>query len=1575
MNIVSKKNLSASSFDQTIECEVVNIDEKDSGIYLVKSDEATFQAYATGTFTYYLHDIVYVTIPGGDYRRQKFIIGRKSDQSDASSVYNLKFPFDDFVKLQEINLNPAEEYGFRANAPEDNKILLGSATFTNPETGKEEPVAGMTRIGLELDVQTLLGGYYPISGEYGIQIDVTGIVGATKENAAYTITQTTLFTNKEMYGNSYAYYQFYNQQKIIDISAFVSVSQVDIYFVQGLDFYDEDGVQIPYAEIKAGSEAVSVPMPDNIFLRNINAYFGMESSELKEEKLFLYTYSPMYYNANLTGNTPEETAQKNLEQDTKQMFFNWVHIKDDNSGTILFKTSEQLKEFNEALLKSIMDKSKAEELTATESIEYDNRKLQVFWFKENLGLNTEFHASNAEGSIYSELAPKSLYIGPRWQVITADETLTHDAYYYDANFDPFEYTTNVNNGYSHQKYKVMIMFGSRRVISSELNFINYVKMDGGAPDITTENADMIFKCFTGYYDENEKYCVEYDDKSSVGRFYVYDENDDILMDINGRKYSTINYYLQLWRRPQVNASTNIPDEYSESVYVPLLYETEPFTATWNFFDRYTMINSAELNDEEVYAFAEHQARLNEENKVDEADKELIRKVTKKFTIREKLDSQYKNNEVTAIVEQGHIKYYAHKDFQFGRASSQGSKYTVSIVINDNKDTYVTEDKNTTLSCQIYDINNNLTNAASYTWHLINEYDKETCPTGCEIILVEPDVTPWNHVDLNIKWPLKRSDGTDNAAPAFEVIVDGVEGCDYELSTKRGLMVGPANLNELVIIVPERIEYKSDGTVPYYYKKVFSVLKVDDDTLVYPTWEEGQHAGEYPFIEIVENNIEGYSVDTGEIAADGSETSVPVISKHNEYSLIVHDGYMWKQEYANGVFELINDIGVRQAIVQAQNVYPSSLVNSWDGTTLSIDEKTNSVLANRVAAGTKTNNRFTGVMMGDWKPYGDESVELIGIYGFQDGQQTFGFMEDGTGFIGGQQTGRITFDGKNAMISNFDKTCYINLNPAVVKTEDNNNNTSQSQYFLYSEVQRTNEDDNNLHLTWATKFFEDSSKNQKDYFIVDPTRGVLTTGGVIARYGYIGEWLINKGGLSWYSDLTNKNISDIIYLGDWENNPYKDHVTNTNNPPASAGHTYLISAGTGESGSQIMNFGVTADGYLFSQSGRVGGWSIKENTLESVKANEIKDSEGNIIARVPAVILDGQNGTATFGVIDSNGVMQGNIYIAGFEFLSNTKSAIQYPSEYNINNQSTSTETIDDSVTLWGGSYSASLTIESVNGIPTITESQVNVTNNLAILDITNTITQNQGVNISTGYAENENDQNVHVIVYPTTTNNQATLGTLEHKWNIYGHIAKLDSASIATLNSSFIYMGNNLVATQLWVSQQLKKVYDKIKAAATAASNASYKAQQAIKNSNTAINRLAEMAGKIADPIFVTDIAIEAGKMTFNSIKFTWSWSGVSEDSAGSGSSGSSAQGARTFVFYGSTIPMVSGGNTIKTEFEALEKRVAALESHTHKLKGESVLSHTHGLSASANLETGSVSGSATSRALNVTGISTGGPL
>ena len=71
------------------------------------------------------------------------------------------------------------------------------------------------------------------------------------------------------------------------------------------------------------------------------------------------------------------------------------------------------------------------------------------------------------------------------------------------------------------------------------------------------------------------------------------------------------------------------------------------------------------------------------------------------------------------------------------------------------------------------------------------------------------------------------------------------------------------------------------------------------------------------------------------------------------------------------------------------------------------------------------------------------------------------------------------------------------------------NLGFSQYFLYAEVPKTTDTSGgseDLEKTWTRKFFDDESK---DYFIVDPNNGILTTGGIIARYGSIGNWMISK----------------------------------------------------------------------------------------------------------------------------------------------------------------------------------------------------------------------------------------------------------------------------------------------------------------------------------------------------------------------------------------------------------------------------------------------------------------------------------
>lgn len=267
---------------------------------------------------------------------------------------------------------------------------------------------------------------------------------------------------------------------------------------------------------------------------------------------------------------------------------------------------------------------------------------------------------------------------------------------------------------------------------------------------------------------------------------------------------------------------------------------------------------------------------------------------------------------------------------------------------------------------------------------------------------------------------------------------------------------------------------------------------------------------------------------------------------------------------------------RQAIALTQNLYSSSLLNSWDGSLL-IDEANNAILAQMIAAGTKnqTNNTFTGVVMGDWAKRGDTSLDIPGLYGISDGEQVFGLRTNGTGYIGRSGKGRIEFDGNHGVIKNSDGTCFLNLDPIIIRYGNGDigqrvttgdlridNYQGFSQFFLYAEVKATTDTAGTEagNFAWAENLMRYSKgittqivsaqgvqelrTDPVDLFVVDPSNGVLTTGGVYARYGRIGKYLLlNDAGISYMEgdtvdnryftttyNLTNSENNNIIYIG-------------------------------------------------------------------------------------------------------------------------------------------------------------------------------------------------------------------------------------------------------------------------------------------------------------------------------------------------------------------------------------------------------------------------------------------------------------
>lgn len=100
----------------------------------------------------------------------------------------------------------------------------------------------------------------------------------------------------------------------------------------------------------------------------------------------------------------------------------------------------------------------------------------------------------------------------------------------------------------------------------------------------------------------------------------------------------------------------------------------------------------------------------------------------------------------------------------------------------------------------------------------------------------------------------------------------------------------------------------------------------------------------------------------------------------------------------------------------------------------MNEEEGTIFANTIGAGYKTpqTNAFTGVLMGVDRSqkkkdvggypgsYDDEAYKhmqyMTGVFGYQDGVNSFALMENGTCFFGrADRGGRIIFDGANATI--------------------------------------------------------------------------------------------------------------------------------------------------------------------------------------------------------------------------------------------------------------------------------------------------------------------------------------------------------------------------------------------------------------------------------------------------------------------------------------------------------------------------------------------------------------------------------
>lgn len=1209
--VVESKN-----FDITKECKIVEIytDSKGNrtGIYKVKSQNATYDAYAKKGENYYTGELVYVQIPNGDFNAQKFILGRKTDEDSGKDTYNFELPFDNFLGLYSLTeYDPLNESkGFWANCPYhgvEEEISKSDLIWSWPSQGtiSDKDNIYATRLGIEVDLTTLLHGYAPISGHYGFRIVVGGLSKTEEGLESTQITKEFFFTDNDMYGNPYAYTDGSTQQILLNVEDFLQVQLINVYFWQDHNFKDQMGEVIPYGEIDYDAlaqeyqdklnkidantdltddekntqktnvlqwysdESSKTSVLKNIIVNRLNVYLGIMADD-KDEQLILYTYNPIKYGA--------DPDHEEVRTKARTLRLAWIHLVD--KGIQLVNTQDEI-----AALDAKIYWYKYDESWTPDNVEYDESK-----YPHKFG-GLYWRPIDIEGQLIKSVEP------------------------------------DIER--SKDRFKAVIHYNGTYIISNVLIFTNYFDVDTAKSDLA-KNDKVILRC--ALLGEDENGVTRLIDDSAIGDFYVYDENNNVLANDKNELFSNVRYYIEPWIKITTDTD-NTRDGYQRlAEYTDLDGNKPEFSVTWQWPENFTMILSHHELDETI------KQESTFFNNCGTAQFELYKKATCWFYIKSNYNMRYANNDIVAeIYIEGYGTCTARKTLQFGQAEAFGAEYVpvISIGIPEGN-YYVDTATDFELYCLVYDRKGKL----------MAEEDRANCKFTWKFIGTKAPSDNRPHENYkNFQGNVIRGRINEPIPFVAEVTVSGAAA--YDLTVRRGIMVcnSAAYMQSHDIQCPDRVEFKSDGQQPLWYSSAFEVQEInteEQNILIYPEWK----INTTKVLRLLEKDKD-YPTFT---LSTGSQVTRP---KAQQYALAFSKQYLtgsiaepsiygqqWTEEllapeYFTYIYYEDKDSGVvvAQAIAFARNLYPSSLVNEWDGQSLSLDEENSAVLAKMISAGIKdAKNRFTGVMMGDWHEKGDDSLDTPGLYGFSGGEQSFGFKIDGTGFIGPSGYGRIQFDGRNALISNATKTCYINLNPRLISTFDNLDATDEpwdgigqqgySQYFLYCELPQaknafaaTNDDDLWWRQnSWATPYL--NNLEDHDYFIVDPNNGVLTTGGIFARYGQIGTttpWIIHNNG------LTQKNNYGTIFLGNPEKNPSSG--TGIPNPTFTSynqdSQTYeeevkVNNTFFSASFSNIKNViqtGIRGDGYFYTKFAAIGGWFVNDNEIYStdVFRKEFKDS--------------------------------------------------------------------------------------------------------------------------------------------------------------------------------------------------------------------------------------------------------------------------------------------------------------------------------------------------------------------------------
>ena len=577
----------------------------------------------------------------------------------------------------------------------------------------------------------------------------------------------------------------------------------------------------------------------------------------------------------------------------------------------------------------------------------------------------------------------------------------------------------------------------------------------------------------------------------------------------------------------------------------------------------------------------------------------------------------------------------------------------------------------------------------------------------------------------------------------------------------------------------------------------------------------------------------------------------------------------------------------QPVLIMQNKYGSSMLNKWDGG-LTIDEKNGTILASMVGAGIKDeNNTFSGVLMGDITQAFEDNHNGLGLYGFHQNDQSFGFNIDGTAFIGKAGHGRIWFNGNDGKIfsgaySDGISPAFKEIgtgyggNPAVIRPQqgmeidlDGSDGISSSLKMFgpygglvvdtkskkiddYWKVKSGKAKPTDSERTITFKLFTGTYKNKE---VPDVNKGEFKNENLPYERGMLyfdndGQYIQSTNYNGKYNVEAHKARSkDITPIGlnpELKFGKFPAGLSGQNIPPGwyvwelnDKGKVAKDPISYGDTPADAGSFIDLRNGWIDMRNGIVGGWQISKDMIASRLGEVIMwsgDPSDNSDAGIPFIRI---------GAVKDN-KMKGKLWIADYRILGKT-----------IVNGSIGTYTLDNTgeADLDNDGYeemptnlekddSTGAKVEKLTYLKTkLTQGSFTTggLNSWSLYDDTdNNSSQTLGTILETAIGTGSSSGKSIIVWRPTNANAIASLGTTSYPWdNIY-------ASNGIFLEESFT--GSNewhLVATQDWVAKVVVKVLnDRIKEVNNLAAKALSTANTALKKARKAISNILSWCGQ-----------------------------------------------------------------------------------------------------------------------------------